>query len=179
MIAFRHADPRLPFLWEDGSQPAARWHGEDEGPANYFSDTPDGAWAEFLRHEEIQDPQDLATIRRAIWAVEIVDEPTARPSLPQETLTGGPDTYADCRAEARRLRRQGAARLEAPSASLLPGAACGHRVDGRLREGLPREGLTIILYGRRPSITGWRAAYLGRPASELLARVRQLSTIVR
>jgi hypothetical protein len=28
--------------------------------------TPDGAWAELLRHEEITDPEDAATIRRAL-----------------------------------------------------------------------------------------------------------------
>ena len=77
MIVFRHADPRLPFLWEDARQPPGRWHGGGEGPAHYFSDTPDGAWAELLRHEEIRDPADLATLRRAIWAVEIPDEEQA------------------------------------------------------------------------------------------------------
>lgn len=50
MIVFRHADPRFPFLWEIAEQSAARWHGDHEGPAHYFADTPDGAWAEFLRH---------------------------------------------------------------------------------------------------------------------------------
>ena len=174
MIVFRHADPRLPFLWEDASQPAARWHDADEGPANYFSDTPDGAWAEFLRHEEIRDADDLATIRRAIWAVEIDDEPAARAALPEETLTGAPDTHAACRDEARRLRAQGATRLEAPAAALVAGGARGHRVESRLRPGPPREGLTIVLYGRRPSLVGWRAAHEGRPAGELLARVRHI-----
>ena len=65
VIAFRHTDPRYPFLWECGSQPAGRWHAQGEGPAHYFNDTPDGAWAEFLRHEEITEPEDLSGIRRA------------------------------------------------------------------------------------------------------------------
>ena len=64
MILFRHADPRFPFLWETASQPAGRWHAPGEGPVHYLADTPDGAWAEFLRHEEIRDPEDLAGIRR-------------------------------------------------------------------------------------------------------------------
>ena len=59
MIGFRHADPRYPFLWEGAGQPAARWHAAGDGPAHYFCDTPDGAWAEFLRHEEISDPDDF------------------------------------------------------------------------------------------------------------------------
>src|SRR5436190_1844945 len=81
MIAFRHADPRFPFLWESAAQPAARWHDDGDGPVQYFADTPNGAWADFLRHEAIVDPDDLATIQRAIWAVEIPDETSSRPRL--------------------------------------------------------------------------------------------------
>jgi hypothetical protein len=66
VIVYRHADTRLPFLWESSEQPAARWHGDGEGPVQYFSATPDGAWAEFLRHEEITEPSDLEGVRRAM-----------------------------------------------------------------------------------------------------------------
>jgi hypothetical protein len=53
MIVYRHADPRFLFLWESAAQPSARWHGLDDEPVQYFADTPDGAWAEFLRREGI------------------------------------------------------------------------------------------------------------------------------
>jgi hypothetical protein len=173
MIAFRHADPRMPFLREDANHSDARWHDAgDDGPVNYFADTPDGAWAEFLRHEEIRDARDLATIRRALWAVDIGDEAAAAPALPEATLTSGRESYAGCRDEARRLRAAGATRIEAPSAALVPGGARGHRVDAGLRAGPPRHGHTIVLFGRRPSLVGWRAADEGRPADELLTRVR-------
>ncbi len=79
MIAFRQCDARCPFLWEGAAQPEGRWHAAGEGPAHYFADTPDGAWADFLRHEEIRDAADLATIRRAIWAVDIGDAPAGAP----------------------------------------------------------------------------------------------------
>jgi hypothetical protein len=36
-----------------GPQPPMRWHGPGEGPVQYLSDTPTGAWAELLRHEEV------------------------------------------------------------------------------------------------------------------------------
>ena len=172
MMGFRHADPRFPFLWEEASQPAARWHAAGEGPVHYFCDTPDGAWAEFLRHEEITDPQDLPTIRRTVWAVDLGEEPARSVALPLETLTGGPDTYAACQAEAQRLRRHGATRLIAPSAALLHGGARGWRVDGGLQPGAPRDGQVIVLFGRRPELTGWPAARDGRPGEEVLARVR-------
>src|SRR5256884_1317297 len=54
----------ISFLWETGAQPPARWHGAGEGPAQYFSSTPEAAWAEFLRHEEIREAADLAGVER-------------------------------------------------------------------------------------------------------------------
>ena len=42
MIGYRHSDPRYPFLWEDNAQPAARWHGDGQGPVHYLADTPTG-----------------------------------------------------------------------------------------------------------------------------------------
>lgn len=175
MIVFRHADPRVPFLWEARAQPPARWHAADEGPANYFSDTPDGAWAEFLRHEDIRDPDDLTMIRRTIWAVEIGDERAATPALSQDMMTGGLETHVACRAEAARLRARGANRLVAPAAALQPDAARGSRVDGGLVPGPPRGAQTIVLFGRRPDLIGWRATYVGRPADDLLPRVRHFT----
>ena len=172
MMVFRHADPSFPFMWEDASQPPARWHRDGDGPVQYFTDTPDGAWAEFLRHEEIKDPLDLATVRRAIWAVELPDEPDEHPRLPESTLQGGTPTYPDCQAEARRLRGLGTRRLVAPSAALSTGGAGGHRVDGGLRRATPRDGKVIVLFGRRSDLAGWAAASEGRPRDDLLPRVR-------
>src|SRR5262245_30219127 len=98
MIAFRQTDARYPFLWETALQPPGRGHGAGEGPAHYFADTPDGAWAEFLRHEEITDPADLPTIRRQMWAVEIGDAPAAPVNLSADVMTGGLDTHPTCQA---------------------------------------------------------------------------------
>ena len=171
MIGFRHVDPRYPFLWEGANQPAARWHAAGDGPAHYFCDTPDGAWAEFLRHEEITDPEDLQTIRRALWAVDLGDPPLAKPNLPRRTLSGGYQSYPACQAEASRLRRLGGGGLAVPAAALLPGGARGWRVDGGLQPGEFRDGAVYVLFGRRPDLIGWQAA-VGHPGMELLARVR-------
>ncbi len=173
MIAFRHADPSVPFLWEDASQPAARWHAEGDGPAQYLAETPDAAWAEFLRHEEIRDEADLAGIERTIWAVEIADEERfARPRLPRETLVGERDSYAACQAVAARLRTAGNGGLRAPSAALRTGTQGGWRVSGGLVPGRPRAEHSLVLFGRRPDLIGWVAADAGRPRADLLARVR-------
>ena len=172
MIAFRHADPRFPFLWEPSDQPPARWHGAGEGPVQYLADTPIGAWAEFLRHEEITDEATLATVSRAIWAVEVPAVPRTRPNLEPPVLLGGRSSHAACQAEARRLRRRRVRGLRAPSAALLSGAAAGWRVDGGLRRAAPRDGVVLVLFGRRPKLVGWRAAAHARPDRELLGRVR-------
>lgn len=174
MIGFRHVDRRLPFLWEGPDQPPGRWHGEGEGPAHCFADTPEGAWAEFLRHEGITEAADLATVRRAVWAVELGVPPPREPRLGAATLTGGLDSYERCRAEARRLRSTGAAGLCTISAALLPGGATGWRVAGGLTPGPSREGRVVVLFGARPDLVGWRAAAEGRPDDDLLQRVRPL-----
>jgi len=175
VIVYRHADPRFPFLSEGAGQPAARWHGEGEGPVQYFADTPDGAWAEFLRHEGINAESEIVNIRRALWSVELPDDlPADLPRLSQAALTGGIDTYSDCQKEARRLRRNGAKALRAPSAALLPGGARSWKVDGGLQPAAARDGIVIVIFGPRPDLSGWIAAFAARPRSDLLTRVRQL-----
>jgi hypothetical protein len=171
MIVFRQVDARYPFLWDDASQPAGRWHADGEGPAHYFADTPDGAWAEFLRHEEIVEPADLLTIRRQMWAVEIGEPPTERITLPRETLTGGPETYARCQRAARALRDRGVDRIAAPTAALVPGGARAWRVDHGVGPATPRDGLTIVVFGSTADLPGWMAADEARPSTDLLERV--------
>ena len=169
MIAFRHADPRYPFLWEGSSQPASRW--SDEGDlTHYFCDTPDGAWAEFLRHEEITDPADIDTIRRALWAVEIGEPPSLRPDLAPEAMTGDTTSWPACREFARSQRHQSDG-LVAPSAALQPGGARGWKVNEGMRPGPDRDGQVIALFGRRPDLVGWAATAEGRPDETLLARM--------
>lgn len=171
MIGFRQVDARYPFLWEDARQPAGRWHAAGDGPAHYFADTPDGAWAEFLRHEEITDIDDLGTIRRQVWAVDIGDAPAVHVRLPAALLTGGVETYGRCQAEAQRLRGRGADRIVAPSAALVPGGARGLRVDGGVREHTPRDGNVIVIFGPPADLVGRIAADAASPAADLLPRV--------
>lgn len=172
MKGFRQCDWRWPFLWESDRQPPARWHGPGEGPVHYFADTPDGAWAELIRREEITDPEDLATLRRNVWVVELGEPPEARPRLPESIATGPPRTWPECRKEARRLRSRGAPGFVAPSAALRPGEARGQRVDGGLRAGPARDGKIIVLFGSRPDLVAWPAAERARPPEHVLDRVR-------
>lgn len=174
MIVFRHADSRFPFLWEAVDQPPARWHGAGEGPVAYLAETPDGAWAEFLRHEEITDPADLDGVRRAIWAVELPDAPTTRPRLTQATLTGGLETWPACQAEARRLRRRGKTALATPSAALRTRTPSGFRTSGGLRPGPVRQERAFVYFGAHSELVAWCACTAGRHRADLLPRVRHL-----
>jgi len=179
MIGFRQCDPRFPYLWDGSSQPAGRWHAEGEGPAHYFADTPDGAWAELLRHEEITDPADLATVRRAIWAVDLGDAPAVRVDVPADSLDGRlpGSAFEVCQAAARRARAAGQQRLDVPSAALLPGGARGRRVDGR-GDTSPRDGRLLVVFGDPRELTwqGWPAAQAGAPSPDLLPRIRRYAS---
>jgi hypothetical protein len=171
MIGFRQVDRRYPFLWEDDRQPEGRWHARGEGPAHYLADTPDGAWAEFLRHEEITDPDDLPTIRRQLWAIDLGDAPAASVRLPARVLRGGPDTYPRCRREAATLRARGHTRIVAPSAALKPGGARGWVVHAGVHPAPPRGGLVFVIFGAPGGLVGWIAAQAGWPDAGLLERV--------
>ena len=165
MMAFRQADPRFPFLWESRSQPPARWHGDGEGPVHYLADTPDGAWAELLRHEEITNPADIATIRRAMWAIDIGEVGAEPVRLSPATMTGDVDSYPKCQAYARRARGRGVQRLRAPSAALLPGGATGTRVADGERPALARDGHVIVIFGAPDNLVGWPVVEAGTPPS--------------
>ncbi|MGH9129841.1 MAG: RES family NAD+ phosphorylase [Acidimicrobiales bacterium] len=173
---FRHCDPRYPFLCETAEQPPARWHGPGERPARYFADTPAGAWAEHLRHEAITDPEDLVDVTRSLWAIEVPDNevnevPT--PSLATETLTGGLDSHQACQEEASRLRTGGAGLLTTPAA-LLAGGATPQRTDRGLRSGLPADGRTLVLFGPRSLLDGWKVVEGARLDAGPLGVTRQL-----
>lgn len=179
-VAFRHGDPRYPFFWETTEQPAARWHAAGDGPVQYLADTPDGAWAELLRHEEITEAGDLAGISRRLWAVEF-DEAAevVRPvDVPDYVARGGLDSYPACQAAAASLRNAGATCLRAPSAALVAGGARGQcSQNGGLREAPDRDGVVWVLIGSRKTARGWAAVDAGGPTEGVLSLVTHLGTV--
>jgi hypothetical protein len=148
-----------------------------EGPVQYLSDTPDGAWAEFLRHEHITEPDELVAIERRLWALEVTfdAERVARPRLFRRILRGGLESYDACRREGRRLRSRGATAVEAPSAGLVVSGARGQLAQGRdLVEAPARDGRTLALFGPRPDLRGWACLDRGQPAARVLGLVNHL-----
>jgi hypothetical protein len=88
-------------------------------------------------------------------------------------MTGVMDRYRECRDEAKRLRANGATRLVAPAAAVLPGTPSGWRVDDGLVPAPTRDELTIVVFGRSSEAVAWIAA-VGRPAADIIPRVRYL-----
>ena len=173
-IGFRHCDSRFPFIRNDSAQPAARWHAAGAGPANYFADTPVGAWAEFLRHEGITDPLDLVGVARSLWAVELPDTGYASPGIPAAVMLGDLTSYGACQAEAGRLRATAAERIEAPSAALLPGCARGWIASPHEQDApIARDGRVWVLYGSAGALIGSPAVEAGAPPARVLPLVRQ------
>ena len=143
----------------------------------YFADTPPGAWAELLRHEEITDPADLAGIWARLWVVEIGDVQMHEPKLPGASFSS-PDGYEVCRVEARRLRAAGAERMMAISAALAPGEGAGFHVGtGGLIRASARDGRMIVHFGVLPDAQGWCAAEAARPDEELLNRAGRCTPV--
>lgn len=173
--AFRHADARFPFFWEDTTQPPARWHAAGGGPVQYLADTSDGAWAEFLRHEEITDVADLAGIARSIWAVQLPDDiDNAHPvSIP--AAVGDLGSYGDCQAYAAAQRAAGVKMLFAPSGALQRGCARGQVTNAGLREATDRDGHIYVLYGTYPTLSAWRIVERGAPSARILGLVRHFA----
>jgi hypothetical protein len=174
-VAYRQCDSRWPPLWEVTSQSASRWHAAGGGPVQYFADTPIGAWAEFVRHEDLEHPDDYVGSERSLWAFELPDPPTAKPMLDDEILLGDEMSYPACQGESERLRSAGEAGLCSPSAALLPGAAAGVQVGGgALHAGPVRDGVVWVLFGACPNLVGWQCT-IAPPPEDLTNRVRFLS----
>jgi hypothetical protein len=173
MIVFRHAHPSFPFVWSKENVCEGRWNRANEGPVNYFADTPDGAWAEFLRHEEIREIEDLSYVRRALWAVEIPDEAdvydvSAEAPVSRDVLVGDPKSYAQCQQLKDAAMRKGFNMLKAPSAALARGSR-GVRVSGGTTRPGPVARETIFaLFGDPCNCTGWMVVETGAPPRHLL-----------
>jgi RES domain-containing protein len=127
-VAFRYATYDTP-LWVRPNTSPGRWHDEDAGPTQYLALHPDGAWAELVRAEGLQEEADLALVRAPIWALRldiaaIVDystfERAEEAGFPPDALID--DDYTRCQAEGAALRAAGYAGVLAPSAA-LPGCA--------------------------------------------------------
>ena len=170
---YRQCDSRFAFLWGSARQPPGRWHSDATGPVQYLANTPDGAWAELLRHEEIYEAEDVEGVERALWAVDVEEMPQARPELDDATVRGDRDSYTACQAEAQRLRDLGHEGLVAPSAAIRDVSVRSWEAVGEVNvPGSERPAIVTALFGPRPDLEGWLLVDRGAPPHHVLGHVR-------
>lgn len=181
-LGFRVCDRRTSFLWQTAGQRAGRWNRNGDDPVHYLAITPTVAWAEWIRHQEIEDPADLEGVAAALWAVLIPDhwsDQDLQPvNLPMGLVLGTSPEAAEARLGlVDQLKQQGAQGLLAPTAALqrsdqaLP--CIRLRDDSSQADELPIPAQVIMLWCPADQLPGWCCVPEGRPGPELLPLVRR------
>ncbi|MFN9629908.1 MAG: RES domain-containing protein [Cyanobacteriota bacterium] len=181
-LGFRVCDRRYPFLWSQPGQPGGRWNRPDDPPRHYLASSPLVAWAEWLRHQEIHDPEDLEGVAAALWAVLLPPNwgPETLPlvDLPETVvLSDEAGAQEQRRVAITRLQRQGAQGLQAPTAALIerqshPCRRCGDGLEEPAALGEPP--LVFVLWCPAETLLGWSCVQEGHPWPDLLPLVRRL-----
>ena len=170
LTVFRYTDYDVPF-WSRPNSRAGRWNIVGDDPTQYWSMTPDGAWAELIRAKELYAEEELDFVRMPLWVcrlpgMRLIDltHPDAEQAhgVSMGEMTG--DDWRPCQAAASELRQQ-CRGIITPNAALD-----GHR--------------NITMFGARRAID-WRTkpalgstlpaaqAALGRPPAGLVRHVRR------
>ena len=181
-LGFRVCDRRHPFLWSGAGQGSGRWNRSGDQPVHYLASTPMVAWAEWIRHQEITDPGDLAGVAAALWAVLIPQEWGTRDidlvALPlDQVLDISPAAQEARLALVGHLKKQGAQGLLAPTASLhhsdkvLPSVRVSNGSEQPELLAMPAQ--VILLWCEARVLPGWCCVPEGRPGAELLPLVRR------
>lgn len=67
---FRYTSYDVPFWSRQNSRPG-RWHRFGDPPTQYWSMTPDAAWAELIRAEDLRSEAELDLVRMPLWACRV------------------------------------------------------------------------------------------------------------
>lgn len=168
-MAFRYCSYDVPF-WVRPNTRAQRWNVLLEGSTQYWSLTPDGAWAEHIRFNDIRTEAELDEVRIPIWVCRapglgLLDlrEPDVRGryGLTLRDMTDG--DWGACQRAATVMRAEGVRGILSPSAALA--GATNLTLFG------PRR---AIAYNRRPALASAVPAAvvaIGRPPTKLVDRV--------
>lgn len=187
-MGFRICDRRYPFLWQTPGQQAARWNRAGDVPVHYLANTPTVAWAEWIRHQEIEDPADLEGVAAALWAVLIPAHWSDRDLQPvkmsMELVLGTtPEAESARLALVDQLKAQGAQGLLAPTAALHRShevSPCVRVLGGEeFHDQLPMPAHVILLWCNAEHLPGWCCVPEGRPGTELLPLVRRVGMLAR
>lgn len=170
LVAFRYCSYDVPFWVRPNTRPG-RWHVAGAEPTQYWSLTPEGAWAELIRYEELSTEEELDEIRTAIWVCRIPcmglvdltnDEVRDGYKLAGEDLTT--DAWDACQRAAVEICREA-------RGVLAPSAALADTLNVTLFG--PRR---LIAFQRTPALASaipGAIAAIGRPPRGLVGRVQR------
>lgn len=170
LVAFRFCSYDVPFWVRPNTRPG-RWHLAGAEPTQYWSLTPEGAWAELIRYEELRTEEELDEIRTAMWVcrlphtglADLTDaEVRDRYNLTVKDLTA--DAWDACQRAAGEIRREA-------RGVLAPSAALADTVNVTLFG--PRR---VIAFQRMPALASaipGAIAAIGRPPHGLVGRVQR------
>ena len=173
---FRIADYDTP-LWDRRNSQAGRYNQADHGSTQYWSKSPQTAWAERLRYLGITDLEDLAEIRSMLWVghfrttelADLTDRTWQRfAQVTDRDLTS--DDWTACQVAGDTARDLGARGPIAPSAATADGinvVLFGRMVRGDWIE--QPHGHPIQLSDDQTIPV--ELAAIGRPADDVLGRV--------
>lgn len=173
VVAFRWTDYDVPF-WARENRRDGRWNYAGQEPAQYWSLTPEAAWAELVRSENLETEADLDLVRMPMWIarfptlglvdLQLVDQ-REKYKVSEGLLID--DDWTICQELGTALRDSATRGVITPSAALSGHASL--TVFGRRRaiDWTTRRALASTVPATRVS--------LGRPPPEfdLLSRVRR------
>lgn len=169
-VAFRYSDYDTP-LWARPNTEDGRWHLARTDPTQYLCLSPDGCWADLMRHEDLRTEIDVTLVRMPLWVLKLSEERIADYSTfdKAETAEFPPDALVDedwqrCQAEAERLKNLGYRGVLAPAAA-LPGEIALTLFGGRRAVGWNEEpGLVSAIPAKIVTV--------GAPPTGVVERVR-------
>lgn len=173
LVGFRYCSYDVPF-WVRSNARAQRWNHALQGPTQYWSSTPDGAWAEHIRFNAIVTEAELDEVRIPVWVcllpstglLDLRDAGTRdRYHVTLADLTA--NDWSACQRAATAMRAEGARGVLSPSAAL--GEATNVTLFG------PRRAIAL---DRRPALASTIPAAIvaiGRPPRDLVDRVIRAS----
>jgi hypothetical protein len=169
LVAFRYSSYDVPF-WVRPNRQAQRWNLAREAPTQYWSLTPDAAWAEHIRFNRLTTEAELDEVRMPIWVcrlsslglIDLADGAMRdRYDLTLGDLTS--QDWTACQRAAAAMRADGVRGVLSPSAALSGGINV--TLFGARR---------AIAYDRRPALASAIPAAvvaIGRPPRGLVERV--------